>query len=694
MQWYIDVIIWWLLIELIGFIALPVAGYICSALPDKGYAVSKIMGLLLLTYFSWIITYFGLDYSTFSVFFSLLLIAAISLIFYKKFGLDINRHFAIKNELFFTAIFCVFLVIRSFSPDNYWEIGEKFMDNAFINSILRSSSFPPTDPWFSGISMNYYYFGYLLVADLIKLTGSLLPVGFNIASAIFFALSSSAVFGIGFGLTRKIKYGLVAFVFVLFLGNLVGFMQLLVILFFPAYYGQFYVPNGDLLTRLLTFSQWPSVNIIPGGIFEIPYHVYLVGDLHPDMVSISFQLLILSIILCVLTARTITLFQTIIFGLIAGFFYPLNTWDYPTYIAIIIAAVFLIIKNFKKAILFSGLILILNYIPYLPYHLNFQKVHEIKVVASGRTELVNYLLIFGTFIFMIFYFLLNNNQSVRKNWLKWLVILTVLTSIAFIFGFQLLVLLVPLVILSYSKMVEEKIPEKQFIYLLVLMGTLLSLFVEMFYLKDNMDKLGYFRFNTIFKLYLQIWIMWGIAASYIFYELINKKIIYVTCILLIMASIYPIFVTISQSSGFNVAPSLDGERTIEKEHPHDYQAIEWLRSKNGTPVVLQAAGFSYTWNSYVSAFTGMPTVLGWEWHEYQWRTNLEEINIRRSDVERAYTSSNYEEIKNIISKYDIKYIYVGPVERDRYKITNVFEEQKEKFKLVFKNHEVKIYEVQ
>jgi uncharacterized membrane protein len=74
--------------------------------------------------------------------------------------------------------------------------------------------------------------------------------------------------------------------------------------------------------------------------------------------------------------------------------------------------------------------------------------------------------------------------------------------------------------------------------------------------------------------------------------------------------------------------------------------------------------------------------------------NLEEINIRKSDGKKAYTSSNYEEIKNVISKYDIKYIYVGSVDRDLYKITDIFEREKEKFKSVFKNTEVDIYEVQ
>lgn len=107
------------------------------------------------------------------------------------------------------------------------------MDTSFINSILRSSTFPPMDPWFSGMPINYYYFGYLLISDMVKLSGTLLPTGFNIASAIFFALSASAAFGLGFGLIKKVKFGLVVFAFVLFLGNLAGFVQLLVILFSP-----------------------------------------------------------------------------------------------------------------------------------------------------------------------------------------------------------------------------------------------------------------------------------------------------------------------------------------------------------------------------------------------------------------------------------------------------------------------------
>lgn len=697
MQYLFEAIKWWLVIEIIGFIALPITGYLCRELPGRGYAVSKIMGLLLLTYFSWVLTYSGLNYGISVVYVSLFLLILVSYIFYKKLGFTINKSFSIENELFFSAIFFIFLIIRSYIPDSDLGLAEKFMDMAFINSILGSSTFPPMDPWFSGMPMNYYYFGYLLVADLIKLTSTGLYVGFNIASAMFFAISASATFGIGFALLKKVKFGLITFAFVLLLGNLVGFLQLLVILFYPTYYRQFYVPDSDILTRLSTFHQYPSVNVIPGGLIEVPYLSYLIGDLHPNTISISFQLLSLTVLLNAITAREITSIQAGLLGLIIGFLYPLNTWEYPTYAIILLAVVFLIVKDIKKSFQLFGAIVILSFFFYFPYHLSYQKVHGIAVVISDRTELVPYLLIFGTFIFTISYYLIHNRILMHKDWLKWLFGAGLLLLLGFIIKIQLLFLLVPLAFLAYSSMVNEKTPEKQFIYLIILIGTLLSFFVELFYIKDNYAStlgLRYSRYNTIFKLYSQIWILWGIAASYAFYKMLKTKVVYIACILVLMAMVFPVFITISQSYVSNVPPTLDGERSNKKDHPYEFQAIEWLREKNGTPVVLEAAGFSYTWNSYVSTFTGLPTVLGWEWHEYQLRMDLEEINRRRSDVEKAYTSPDYDEIKSIIDKYNIKYIYIGPVERDRYNITFVFEQHKEKFKTVFKNREVEIYEIQ
>lgn len=210
------------------------------------------------------------------------------------------------------------------------------------------------------------------------------------------------------------------------------------------------------MTRLSSFSQWPSLNIIPGSISEAPYYAYLIGDLHPNLISISFQLLILAVLLNILIDRKITCIQAIMLGLMSGFFYPLNTWDYPVYIVIILAVVFLTIKKAKDSILTSGVIVIVSYVLYLPYHLSFQKVSEIAVISSGRTELIHYFLILGTFIFMISYYLINNIQLVKKDWLKWLAGLSVLIPFAFIIKFQLLVILVPLVFLAYSGLYQRE----------------------------------------------------------------------------------------------------------------------------------------------------------------------------------------------------------------------------------------------
>lgn len=693
MEYLIEILKWLLVVEIIGFLALPFSAYLFNRLPDRGYSVSKIMGLLFMTYFSWILTYSGFTYGLKVIIIALFLLMAISFIFYREYGICIEKRTVLRNELFFVPVFFIFLIIRSYSPDSYWEIGEKFMDMAFINSILVSLSFPPPDPWFSGETMNYYYLGYVLTADLVKLTGTSLNAGFNIASAVYFALSASAAFGIGMALFKKARFAFITFVFVLFSGNLAGSLQLLVIFFFPAYYEKFNVPDADLFTRISTFDQWPGAKIIPGTITEFPYHQYIIGDLHPNLVSISFQLLLLAALLSIIRSGEIKTVQGVMLGLMAGFFFPLNTWEYPTYVVIIIAVVFLTASSIKDSIQASAWIIISSLVFYFPYHLSYQKVHDIAVIVSGRTEIVDFLLIFGVFIFMVSYFLINDNRLTRKESLKWLSVTAILLPLSILMKFQLLVLLIPLTLLAYFKLIKEKVHDKQFIYLLILIGLLLSLFAELFYISDPLSKMAYFRFNTVFKLYNQIWILLGIAASFAFYEIAKKKIVYIALILIFMSLVSPVLITFSQSGSFGIEPSLDAERSIRIDHPYEYQAIEWFRDLENSPVILQAPGYSGLWSSYISTFTGFPTVLGWEWHEYQWRNDLEDINIRRNEVDITYTSENYDMIEEIINKYGIDYVYVGPVERERYSITGIFDKHDEKFKLVFNNRDVKIYKV-
>ena len=221
-----DIAIWWLVLEIIGFLALPVSFYLCKNLNDHGYSVSKPLGLLLTTYLSWIISIIT-GYSYFSVLSSFILTGIISLLIYfiylKKRQILVDKKYILKFEILFLIAFIIFAIIRAYSPEIYWTGGEKFMDMTFINSLLRTTEFPPLDPWMSGTATYYYYFGYMIVANLINISGVFPSIAFNLATASFFALSFTTAFGIGFNLTEKIKYGIITAFFVTIAGNLVGF---------------------------------------------------------------------------------------------------------------------------------------------------------------------------------------------------------------------------------------------------------------------------------------------------------------------------------------------------------------------------------------------------------------------------------------------------------------------------------------
>src|SRR5690606_29370103 len=84
--------------------------------------------------------------------------------------------------------------IKSFHPDIHGL--EKYMDFGFMNSILRTTYFPPIDMWYTPLSINYYYFGHLVTALLIKLTQIPNFIGYNLMLATIFAFTTTSAFSI------------------------------------------------------------------------------------------------------------------------------------------------------------------------------------------------------------------------------------------------------------------------------------------------------------------------------------------------------------------------------------------------------------------------------------------------------------------------------------------------------------------
>ena len=112
---------------------------------------------------------------------------------------------------------------------------------------------------------------------------------------------------------------------------------------------------------------------------------------------------------------------------------------------------------------------------------------------------------------------------------------------------------------------------------------------------------------------------------------------------------------------------LNATAFLETDFSADAAGIRWLKNNvEGSPVVLEANGDSYTQYERVSAMTGLPTVLGWYVHEWLWRNDVADLNARAEDVETIYTSGDSGEIRELLEKYEVAYIFIGSCEREKY----------------------------
>jgi uncharacterized membrane protein len=249
--------------------------------------------------------------------------------------------------------------------------------------------------------------------------------------------------------------------------------------------------------------------------------------------------------------------------------------------------------------------------------------------------------------------------------------------------------------------------EDTFPLLLILLGTLLVLGPEFFFLRDQFG----WRINTIFKFYYQAWLLWAVAASYgtglLLQEWHGKKgVVYCISLVIIlgMGLTYTVCGLWSKTNQF--APeqgwTLDGTRYFAYQFPDEMAGINWLRSAPDGVVAeaVSPTGGSYSSYARVSTLSGLPGVLGWTGHESQWRGGAEEMGSRQADLERLYCTRQWEEARGILSFYSIRYVFVGSLERTTYlpgqgSCAAGMDEQKFQHNLdmVFQQGEVTVYAV-
>ncbi len=675
----IEIIVWYALILVIGTAAFPIVSMVCKNISDRGYCISKIAGILILSYLAWILSY-PLSFSRETVLLALAILCALSLlcIIYGKSEIHVRRDMIIRNEIVFFVAFIVFLAIRVYSPE-ITAFGEKFMDFAFLNAVMRSSQFPPYDPWFAGGLLDfYYYFGYLTVAVPSKISGISTTITYNLGLVTFAALAANAAFGIGYDLTKKIGYGISTMIFVTFIANahLVFDMAARLIPF-------------QITSHEQIFELWASTRIIPDTINEFPYFSFTFGDLHPHVVSIPFQLLLLVLMLNIHRSdgsgmriygegAVHILAGTILSALVLGALFPLNAWDYPAYL--IIFASIVLVQQYHAASLRTALVpiatvAVMSILLFMPFYLDFQGAGAsgdgIGIVYQ-HTLLIDFIAIFALFLFLIFSFLFLHPDLDRR----YVFALIPIAALSLIF-FQTLIITIPLTLLCIYLIFHEDKKSDRFVMVLVLAGSLLAIFCEIFYLDDHFGAPNE-RMNTVFKLYLQIWILWGIAAGYCLYRGISllkhtssrSKTIWIVffCILFASSGICSLTITAERISLDHNPPSLDGTEYLNLSDKGEYRAISWIRREiAGTPVILEApGGNSYSTDSRVSAFTGLPTLIGWRWHEIMWGRGWDEIGPRVKDADTIYNTYDVPLAIDLLNRYNTSYIYIGAAERERY----------------------------
>jgi len=676
---------WWLTILLFGFIALPLIQFAFNKFIDIGYIFSKTASLALITFILFVLSSLKLiSFSQTSIFSISLLLLVFDYWWlfkknnYKKFVISLKKakYLIIGEEIAFLLILTAWSFVRGYNPTI--EGLEKYMDWGFINSMLRSTYMPPADMWYSGSPINYYYFGHLIFAMLTKISNISSIITYNLAIATVCALTFVSGFSLSINiiaryLAKKINFtfliigGLTSALFLTFGGNLHTVYKITKI--------NIEQNKGELKINIPAFEKasraywYPDATRFIGfdpetkdkTIHEFPLYSFVVADLHGHMNDIPIVIMFMAFLFATIyVSKNYINFSMIIpAGLMLSWAYMTNAWDFAVYGLLFAVFYFLTHTNLLKTITNGLAIIAFWYVFTLPFARHFIPMMDGIKISDAQTPFYQLFVLYGGFWLMVLPFLL---AITKKKALK---------------------------------------PTDLFILALIITATLLIAIPEIIYIKD-IYIYEHRRANTMFKLVYQAFMMYSLVSGYVLIRLMDllKKtklfLIYKVIFLGVFVShlIFPYF-AIKSYYGFEKYKGLSGGLDyLEVSYPDNYKAIQWINQNIvGQPIMLEAVGDSYTTYNHVSISTGLPTVEGWLVHEWLWRGGYDGPGKRSTDVEKIYTSQSADEVRNLIQKYNIDYIFVGSKEIEKYKELNTENFENLSYKIIFETGKTKIYKI-
>lgn len=736
---------WWFALTVLGWLFWPLAASIFRRSPGRGYAYARAFGLILLSYIYWLLGMAGILPNTDGALWIVVVaLGCLAVYFWRQRrrepGSFLRRKWryvlAVEGLFFLTG--ALYVVYKMYQPAIRHT--EQPMDFAFLNGILRSPRMPPNDPWLSGLSINYYYFGYLIVALMTRLSGVPSGMGYNLGLVHTLSLTAAGVCGLLYDLLhaegadgrRSIVYAVGGGLSLVLVGNLEGVLELCRALGLGAWGFYRWIGVPGLADAAVTGTWLPEGNwwwrasrvIADANIFgkpatvitEFPAFSFILGDLHPHVMALPYVVLAL--------ALTRELYAAGREGLPKGWWrYPrwpvvalllgalgfLNSWDLPTFLIVALGAFALgrwrdgarwraWLRDCVPLGLYLGLGSILF---YLPFYWGLQsQVQGVGLVYYAKTPLRQYLLCFGPWLLPLVVDVGGAfvGRSSPKKWQRalilWMTLLLAPWMLTLLLGGlgRTLLALIPVVttgpwlllfqsgiltllLLDLAAALDRSPAAREgarlLARLMVLVGLGLTYAVEFFFLRDIFET----RMNTVFKFYYQAWVLLGVGAVVSAQRLAKgeswqRVALFSSVLLLGLCFYYPVAAAYTRGRSRVGEPTLDGTAFLRREAPAEYGAYLWLRERGREDdVVVEAPGEAYVPQSNrLSAWTGIPTPLGWPGHEIQWRGDDTEVRARLSDLERVYTSDDQGEILRLLHKYDATYLYIGPYERQRFNL--------------------------
>jgi YYY domain-containing protein len=495
----------------------------------------------------------------------------------------------------------------------------------------------------------------------------------------------------------------------------------------------------------------------PGNeITEFPFFTFLFADLHAHMIAMPFALLAFGLALSLFfragqrRPSLETWGVVAVLGVTVGALRVINTWDFPT--ALLLAALLITGGELlygrdrpARALLAAAgkliVIVVAGYVFFLPFHRNFELFNNGVEMSLTRTEVWRYLSVHSVFLVAVLGWLafewrdamhtgrrplleLSRDAGADGYLLAGLSVLVAATvvaltvsgygTVAFVTALAALVIVATALVLATER---ERAPYVLPAVAAALVALLLGAAVEVWTVKGDIG-----RQNTVFKFYFHAWALFGLAAAYFLWLLgVNGNLsvrrmslprgIWLAglAVLAAGAMVYPALGTRDRlADRFDTSwRSLDGmeymRRAVHFENGallslrHDYEAIRWLQENvDGSPVIIEGLTDQYHWGNRVSVYTGLPAVVGWDWHQRQQRVAFAyAVTARRDEVNRFFTDGSVPEAVRTLNRYGVRYVYIGELEKVTYPADGLakFEQMAaEGLTPVYRNEEVTIYE--